>query len=134
MDPITVILTALAAGATAGALDELKDEAKNKVKAAYGKLRDLVSKRFREAATPNAEAILAEYETDPETYKGPLTGKLDAAGAGKDADLLAAAQALLDLVQQSAPKSGKYNVTVSGSEGVIVGDHNSQTNTFGVRP
>ena len=134
MDPITVILTALAAGATAGALDELKDEVKDKVKAAYGKLRDLVRKRFREAATTNAEAILAEYETDPESYKGPLTKKLDAAGAGNDADLLAAAQALLDLVQQSEPKSGKYNVTVSGSEGVMVGDHNSQTNTFGAKP
>ena len=55
MDPITLILTALAAGASAGAIDELKDEVKGKAKAAYEKLRDLLGKRFREAGTPNAE-------------------------------------------------------------------------------
>jgi hypothetical protein len=134
MDPITVILTALAAGVTAGALDGLKDDVKDKAKAAYGKLRDLLSKRFREAETPRAEAILAEFDADPESYKDPLARKLDAAGAAKDAALLAAAQAFLDLAQQPGPKSGKYNVTISGSEGVVVGDHNSQVNTFGAKP
>jgi hypothetical protein len=122
MEPITLILTAIAAGASAGALDEVKDE----VKAAYGKLRDLVSKRFREAGTPNAEAVLAEYEADPESYRGPLAKKLDAARAGTDDDLVAAATALLKLVG----KSGKYTVTVTDSKGVMVGDGNTQTNTF----
>jgi hypothetical protein len=133
MDPITVILTALVAGATTGALDGLKDDVKDKAKAAYGKLRDLVNRRFREAQTPRADAILAEFDDDPEGYKDPLARKLDAAGADKDDALLAAAQAFLDLVQQPGPKSGKYNVTITGSEGVQVGDHNSQTNTFGAK-
>jgi RIP homotypic interaction motif len=130
MDPITLILTALVAGASAGALDELKDEAKEKVKAAYGKLRDLVSRRFREAGTSNAEGTLADYEEDPETYEKGLSKKLAAAGADNDADILAAAQALLDFVGQQGPKSGKYNVTITGSKGVQLGDHNTQTNTF----
>lgn len=130
MEPITLILTALAAGASAGALDELKDDVREKVKAAYGKLRDLVSKRFREAETPNAETILAEYEADPESYKGPLTKKLHAADADKDDALMAAAQAVLELLEQQGGKSSKYTVTVKDSKGVMVGDGNTQTNTF----
>ena len=129
MDPITMILTALAAGATAGAIDEFKDEVKDKVKAACGKLRDLVSKRFREAGTPNAEAALAVYEEDPETYKAGFAKKLTAARAEEDEALVAAAQAVLDLLGQQG-KSSKYNVTITGSEGVYVGDHGTQTNTW----
>jgi hypothetical protein len=130
MEPITLILTALAAGASAGALDELKDEIKEKVKTAYGKLRDLVSQRFREAGTPNAEAILAEYEVDPESYKGPLTKKLGAADADKDDALVAAAKAMLELLERQGGKSSKYTVTVKDANGVMVGDGNTQTNRF----
>jgi hypothetical protein len=127
MDPITLILTALAAGASAGAIDELKDEVKENVKAAYGKLRGLISRRFREARTPNAEGTLADYEEDPETYEKGLSKKLTAAGAEEDADILAAAQALLDLVGKQAQKSSKYKVTILGSKGIQVGDNNTQT-------
>ena len=109
MDPITLILTALATGASAGAIDELKDEAKEKAKAAYGKLRDLVGRRLREAGTPNAEGTLAEYEEDPETYEKGLSKKLTAAGVDTDAGIVATAQALLDLVGERSPKSTKYN-------------------------
>jgi hypothetical protein len=130
MEPITLILTALAAGASAGALDELKDEAKEKVKSAFAKLHDLVGKRFREAGTPNAEVVLAEYEEDPESYQVALTRKLDAADAGRDETLLAAARAVLELLQQRGEKSGKYNVTINGAKGVMIGDGNTQTNTF----
>jgi hypothetical protein len=122
-----MILTALAAGATSGALDEFKDEVRQRVKAACGKLRDLVTKRFREAGTPNAEAILAEYEADPEGYKGPLAGKLEAANAGADDDLVAAARAVAEILERSG-RSGKYYVPVTNSRGVMVGDRNIQTN------
>ena len=50
MDPITLIVTALAAGASAGVIDALKDNAKDAAKAAYAKLRGLV--RTRVAGTP----------------------------------------------------------------------------------
>jgi hypothetical protein len=126
MEPITLILTAIAAGASAGALDEVKDA----VKTARRSLRALVSKRLREAGTPNAEAILAEYEADPKNYEGPLAKKLEAVDAGTDNDLIAAAKALLKLVEQQGGQSGKYTVTVTDSDGVMVGDGNTQTNTF----
>ena len=45
MDPITLIVAALAAGASGGAISALQDDVKGAVIAAYGKLRGLVAKR-----------------------------------------------------------------------------------------
>jgi hypothetical protein len=128
MDPITLIVEALAAGATAGTIDALKDNAKEAAKAAYGKLHDLVKRRFRENA--GAELILAEHQADPGTYAAPLAKKLTEAGAADDAGLVAAAQALLDLVDPAGAQSGKYTVTISNSKNVYVGDHGIQVNRF----
>jgi hypothetical protein len=128
MDPITLIVAALAAGASAGAIDALKDNAKEAASAAYGKLLGLVKARFRGNA--KAEGTLEDHQADPETYAAPLAKKLTEAGAAEDAGLVAAAQALMDLVDQAGAKSGKYNVTVKDSKGVYVGDHGTQTNTF----
>lgn len=128
MEEITLIVTALATGASAGALDVLKDDVKDRAKAAYEKLHGLVSRRFR--GNPGAEVILSEHQADPETYSAPLAKKLTAAGAGADAELVAAARALMELVDQSGAASGKYNVTVTDSKGVMVGDGNFQVNKF----
>jgi hypothetical protein len=128
MDPITLIVAALAAGASAGALDAVKDDVKGAVQAAYAKLRDLVKRRFRGNA--GAELILAEHQTDPVTYEAPLAKKLTEADAASDADLVATAKALMELVDQAGAKSGKYNVTIKGSKGVQVGDGNIQVNRF----
>jgi hypothetical protein len=130
VEPTTLILTALAAGASASALDELKDEAKEKVTVAYGKLRDLVGKHFRETGTGNGEAVLAEYEADPESFETGLGKKLAEADACQDEAIMAAARALLELLDRPDGKSGKYNVTITGSRGVQIGDHATQTNTF----
>ncbi len=128
MDPITLIVMALAAGATSGALEALKDDAKEKASAAYGKLRDLVQRRF--SGNARAENALVDHQDDPETYKAPLAKQLTESGAADDEELLAAAQAVMDLVDPKGAQTGKYNVTISGSKGFQVGDHNTQTNTF----
>jgi hypothetical protein len=128
MDPITLIVTALIAGATTGALDSVKDGAKAGFKAAAEKLRGLVKRRV--AGNPGAEAALAELEADPRTWKAPLAAKLTQLGAADDADLVAAAQALMELVDQAGARAGKYNVTITGSKGVQVGDGNIQVNRF----
>lgn len=126
MEPITLILTALATGASAGALDVLKDDVKDKAKAAYERLRDLVGQRFR--GNPSAELVLSEHQADPETYAAPLAKKLTEAGV--DAELVATARALMELVDQAGARSGKYNVTIKDSKGVQVGDGNLQVNKF----
>lgn len=128
MDPVTLIVTALAAGASSGAVDALKDSAKDAAKAAYAKLRGLAGKRVE--GNPGAELALAEHEADPKNWEASLGAKLAQAGAGDDAELVAAAQALMDIVDQAGAKVGKYNVTVSNSKGVQVGDHGFQVNTF----
>ena len=129
MDPvITLIVTALAAGASAGVIDALKDNAKDAAKAAYARLRGLVHKRV--SGNPGAELALAEHEADPENWAAPLGAKLAQAGAGNDPELVAAAQALMDIIDQAGAKSGKYNVTIKGSRGIQVGDGNVQVNKF----
>jgi len=50
--------------------------------------------------------------------------------ADKDEVLMAAAKTLLELLDQQDGRSGKYNVTVTDSHGVQIGDHGTQTNTF----
>jgi len=125
MDPVTLIVTALAAGAA----DAVKDGTAEAVKGAYGRLRTLVSRRF--AGRPKAELVLAEHEAAPQTWQAPLAAELSAMGADADGDLVAAAQALMSLVDAAGSQSGKYTVTIEGSQGVQVGDRNTQTNTFG---
>src|SRR5450755_99303 len=128
MEPVTLILAALAAGASAGALDALKDDTKDKAKAAYAKLRGLVKKRI--SGRPHGELALAEYESAPQKWEGLLTAELAEAGAESDTELIAAAKTLMELVDESGAESGKYNITIRGSKGVQAGDGNFQVNKF----
>lgn len=128
MDPVTLIVTALAAGAALG----LKDTASAAVKDAYGSLKALVTRRL--AGRRDGELVLARHEEAPQAWEGPLIAELTATGAANDAGLVAAAQALMSLVDEAGSRAGKYVVQVQGSQGVQIGDHNSQHNTFGIPP
>ena len=128
MDPITLIVTALAAGAVLG----VKDVASTAVKDAYNGLKALVKKRF--AGRPDAELVLAKYENAPDTWQAPLTAELEQAGADQDAALVTAAQALRSLVDEAGTRAGKYTVDVRGAQGVQVGDKNYQRNVFNAPP
>ena len=127
MDPITLIVTALAAGAALG----VKDTASAMVTDAYAGVKALVKKRLGEG--PGAELVLARHEQAPETWQVPLMAELTRAGADGDGDLIAAAKALLDLVGE-AGGTGKYAVDVRGAQGVQIGDHNRQDNVFNAPP
>jgi len=127
MDPVTLIVTALAAGAASA----LQEGASSAVKDAYTRVTALVKRRF--ASRPKAELVLAEHQAAPQTWDAPLAAELSAVGADGDADLVAAAQALITLVDEAGSRAGKYAVTVQDSQGVQVGDRNMQTNTFGPR-
>ncbi len=116
MEPITLIVTALAAGAASG----LQDTGSSAVKDAYASLIALVRQRL--AGHPGGELALARHQTSPETGRAPLAAELSAAGADHDADLLAAAQALMSLVDEAGALSGKYSVAVHESHSVPVGD------------
>ena len=128
MDPVTLIITALAAGVSQGAVAALSDDLKDAVAKAYAKLRGLARKRV--AATPDGERALDRYETAPDTWRPVLTAELTASKAADDAELVAAAKALMELVDQAGARQGKYNITVTGGQGVQIGEGNTQTNTF----
>src|SRR5689334_9314896 len=127
MDPITLIVTALAAGAAAG----MTDTAASAVKDAYAGLKALVGKRL--ADRPGAELVLARHAEAPPTWEGPLAAKLSAAGANTDPGLIQAAQALMRLADESGYRAGKYSIDVRGAQGVQIGDQNVQHNVFGYR-
>ena len=128
MEPITLIVTALAAGASSGAIEGLASSVKENAKAAFEKLHALVQRRL--GSDPRAEVILDGHQEDPDTYQAPLTKMLTEAGAADDSDLLEAAKALMELVDQQGSGTGKYTVNVSNSQGVQVGDYGTQTNNF----
>jgi hypothetical protein len=128
MDPITLIVTALATGAVSG----ITESASSAVKEAYASLKALVRKRL--AGRPDAELVLARHEQAPETWQAPLAAVLGDAGADRDANLVAAAQALLRLADAAGAGAGKYAVDVRGAQGVQVGDQGRQDNVFNVPP
>jgi hypothetical protein len=124
MEPITLIVTALAAGAALG----ITNTASSAVMDAYTTLKALVAKRL--GGKPDAELVLAEHEKAPETWHAPLMAKLTEAGADRDGDLVAAAQVLMSLIDGSGAGTQKYTVDAQGAQGVQIGDGNRQDNVF----
>jgi hypothetical protein len=125
MDPLTLVVTALAAGATSGA----GQAATTAVTDAYQALKRLVARRF--TGKPAAEVALAEHETDPDVWRAPLAKQLAETGTAVDPAVLDAAQRLLTVLDAEGARAGKYTVDAGGARGVQIGDHNSQTNRFG---
>lgn len=125
MDSVTLIVTALAAGAASA----LQDGAKSAVKTAYARLRELAKKRFKDPA--NGEYVLERHAAAPEAWKGSLEYELTESGVASGSDLVVAAQELMKLLDSKGSEEGKYVVSVQDSQGVQVGDGNTQTNYFG---
>ncbi len=116
MDPVSVVLAALAAGATAAA----KDTASQAVKDAYAGLKALVKKRFDRK--PQAEMTLVEYEKDTDTWEKPLQKSLVETGADQDEAIVQQAQLLLKLINPQQASQGKYNVQIGEGKGIVIGD------------
>ncbi|MDT8915140.1 hypothetical protein [Amycolatopsis sp. PS_44_ISF1] len=132
IESVELVVTALAAGAAAGA----KETASTAVKDAYAGVKSPAVRTMRRAEPVPAEAAKA-VEADavtPEdsdaTGRRELTAALTAAGAGADEELVAAALRVLELTDPDGTQAGKYRVVLHGNKGVQVGEHNTQTNTF----
>jgi hypothetical protein len=124
MDPITLIVSALAAGAAVA----LQDATAQAIKDAYGSFKALLKRKLR--YEPLTEDVVDKHEQAPDVWEKPLEEQLRSAGIGDDEELIRAAQSLLARVDPDGARSGKYNVSISGGKGIVVGDHANVTMSF----
>jgi len=111
MDPITLIVTALSAGAVAtrrGAPPDALPEA-------HRELLTLARERLR--GRPNGGMVLRQHAEDPARWSRPLAKALAAEGASGDAGLIAAAQAVLRLTDAPGYGRGKYALDAASPSG-----------------
>ncbi|MFE5082830.1 hypothetical protein [Streptomyces mirabilis] len=97
VDPVTLIVSAVALGAAAG----LQESAATAVKDAYAALKRLIGDRYQDVdVTP------VEKRPASEAKRGSLEEDLVAAGAGADTELMAAARRVIDEVKSHEPAAG----------------------------
>jgi hypothetical protein len=128
MDPVTLIVAALAAGASTG----LTDAVSQGIKDAYAGLRGLVLRRVTD--TPAGEVAVIEHERDPDTWSAPLAKILTTTGADHDEELVTAAQRLMELLDPTGARAGTYNITASGERSVAAQTIYGGVHTGDTRP
>ena len=96
MDPLTSLVTALAAGAAAA----LQSTVEQVVKDSYAALKRLIQRKY-------AQVDINQLEANPnsKSRRGVVEEELAAAGADKDAEVLQQAQVLLEAIQRHAPQA-----------------------------
>lgn len=125
MDPISLVVSALVAGAAAS----VKDTSGQAIKDTYQGLKSLLLRKF--ADKPKAQAVLMEHEEDPETYEKPLIKALSNEHIEQDQEILEAASKIMTLVQPQQMGTSKYNIQLTGkTEGQVIGEHNQITQHF----
>jgi hypothetical protein len=128
MEPVSLILAALLAGATKG----VGETAGSAVRDAYTGLRELLRRKL--AGKPAADSAIEEYTTDPESWRPALEAYLRQVGADSDGEIITAAEAVMEEADPDGARAGKYTVDLRGAQGVQIGDGNFQRNDFGYRP
>ena len=126
IDPISLIITALVAGATAAA----KDTAEQAIKDAYKGLKDLINKKFINDSS--WQKIVDGKPEEIKQVEDLLKEKLTQAGVDKDAEIIKAAEEIMKKEDPQGFKEGKYNITVQGDVIGIVGDNHGSVNIGGV--
>ena len=96
MDPVSIIVSALALGAAAG----LKPTAEKAVKDTYSGLKALIQRKF-------GKVSLDQLEQSPQSKarRAVVEEDLSNMGAGKDDELIAKAKELLDVIERLAPEA-----------------------------
>jgi hypothetical protein len=121
MDPITA---AIVAALTAGAVSGLTKAGEQVISDAYGKLKELLGKKF--GAKSKVVKAVKELEANPksEARKGVVQEEVATVKADKDVDLRTAAQALLKAIK-SQPGGEQIIQMAMGDQNIqIAGDGN----------
>lgn len=97
MDPVTIVVAAIALGAQEG----IRDTVASVVKDTYAGLKRLISDRYK-----GIDPTAVENKPSSEAKRASLEEDLKDAGAESDGELLAAAKALIDAVRADNPQAG----------------------------
>lgn len=124
MEPVDLVLAALAAGGTAA----VSESAAIAVNGAHTALRERLRHLF--SRHPSAGSALDLFESDPEAFAAAMRQYVVETGAAGDSVVLRESEQLLRLTDPSAFASGRYQVDAQGALGVQVGDSNTQHNQF----
>jgi len=103
MDPITLVVTAIVAGAAAGA----SDIATQAVRDSYAGLKALVIRKFGSSGAVEANLAQVEAEPENEIWQAALQQGLTQAGAGSDQDVLAQAPQTRVVIVGDGPMRGE---------------------------
>lgn len=123
MDPITVIVTALVAGAAAGGADA----ASMAVRDAYTGIRD----RIRVLASgSDTDVAIEANEAAPGSNVNQVREVLAREGVAGDEQLQITATELLSLLPTEAADEARARVDVRGAQGVQLGNYNTQHNIW----
>lgn len=118
MEPSTLIVTALTAAITEIGKDTFTDAAK----AAYGKLKELLQKRFQ--GKQEAQAVLVVAEHSPKESQALLKKTIVESGADQIPEIVDCARTLLSMISPQQASVGKYNTNISGNvQGFAQGDN-----------
>ncbi|MFI5689893.1 hypothetical protein [Streptomyces sp. NPDC051636] len=121
MEPVSLIIAALAAGTAAGLTDVAQESVRNAVRSAHRDLRERV--RARLAGREDGNLVLDRFDREPDTWERPLQSELVAAGAAEDAELIAAAQRVLTEAGRAPETGPKYRTNFHGEVGsAVIGD------------
>lgn len=109
MEPISLILAAMAAGTVAAA----KDTAGTAVKDAYNGLKELIKKKF--AGDAQAQAMIDAKPEDIKQAEGLLKDKIVEAEVDQDVEILKLAEELLKQLKPEEATGESYQLNVGGN-------------------
>ncbi|WP_100447276.1 hypothetical protein [Glycomyces xiaoerkulensis] len=120
MEQLDIIVQALATGAAATA----KRVGGQAISDTYQGLKALVTSKL--AGRNNAIEAIEGGETEVDVLRSAIACDLEASGAASNRLIATTAEQLLAELKAT----GKYNVTITSSQGFVVGDHAEQDITF----
>lgn len=130
MDPVTIVISAIVGGLTAG----VSETAKSAVQDMYNALKEQLAKKV--APQPEAQQALENVIKTPESkgHQMVLAEELEKLDIALDRKLMELAKELLKTIEASQGTSPKYQVHVQDSQVGVIGDVDNLTQNFGTSP
>jgi hypothetical protein len=119
VDPVSMIMSALVAGA-AGAASEVV------VHDAYKELKELIKRKFEDKGKSDSATVLDKYEQKPEKTKALLEDELVEAGLDKDEEIIKAAQKVKELDDPEGAKGGNVYGVAGENKGTVTQTFNNK--------